>query len=189
MLLIHCFISLSMHMPMMPCADAHVGARVAVPARPGLPPRRAAGGDAPAAVLLLRAGVPEPRGPPAGAAAQGLPDPADPLPAEALRPALPLPPLRQGPRRARGLAHAREELRPPLALHLRLRLQAQALAQGPCPRVRARPCRGAPTGGGVDRLQPRCSGRGLGSWRPDVAGLDNSSCCCCCTPFFFLSIS
>jgi hypothetical protein len=154
--------------------DAHVGARAAVPARPGLAPRRAAGGDAPAAVLLLRAGVPEPRGPPSCAAAQGLPDPADPLPAQALRAALPLPPLRQGPRRARGLAHAREELRPPMALHLRLRLQAQALAQGPCPRVRARPCRGASIGR-RRRQQPRWSRRGPGSWRSDVAGLTTAA--------------
>jgi hypothetical protein len=125
------------------CADAHVGARVAVPSRAGLAPRLAAGGDAPAAVLLLRGGVPQQRGAPAGAAAQGLPHPADALPAAALRQALPLPPVRQGAGRAGRLAHAREELRPPLAMRMRLRLQAQALAQGPRPGVRRRPRRGA----------------------------------------------
>ena len=64
-------------------ADAHVGSRVAVPEGPGVAPGDTADGDAPAAVLLLRGGVPEQRGPPARAPAQGLPHPADPLQAEA----------------------------------------------------------------------------------------------------------
>ncbi len=121
-------------------ADAHVGARVAVPARrDGGAARGAADGDAPAAVLLLRGGVPQPHRPPAGAAAQGLPHPADALPPPPRRPRLRLPPLRQALRRPRRLAHPREELRPPLALRLRRPLPTQALPQRPRTGLRRRP--------------------------------------------------
>jgi hypothetical protein len=122
-------------------ADAHVGPRFAVPQGPGVPPRRAADGDAPAAVLLLRAGVPQQHRPPAGAAAQGLPDAADALQAQARAEAVPVPQVRQGVRREGRLAHAREELRQALVLPVRLRVQAQALAQGPRARLRPRPRR------------------------------------------------
>ncbi|THU58156.1 hypothetical protein C4D60_Mb03t11200 [Musa balbisiana] len=111
--------------------DAYVGPWVAVQEGTGIAEGDAADGDAAASVLLLRARVQEQHRPPEVEAAQGLPDPANSLQAEARDQAVHVPEMRQGFRGARRLAHPREELRQAVVLHLRLRLQAQAIAQGP----------------------------------------------------------
>ncbi|KAH6771381.1 hypothetical protein C2S52_016184 [Perilla frutescens var. hirtella] len=122
-------------------ADAHVGARIGIPEGAGIPPRHEAGVvDSPAAVLLLRGGVQEQHRASAVEAAEGFPDAADSLQAEARHEAVRLPEMREAVRRARRLADAREELREAVVLHLRLRLQAQEIAQGSRPRLRTGAC-------------------------------------------------
>lgn len=78
--------------------DAHVGTRVAIQERTGVAEGNAADGHAAAAVLLLCAGLQEQHRPPEVKAAQGLPDPSDPLQAQARDQALYVPEVRQGVR-------------------------------------------------------------------------------------------
>lgn len=86
------------------CADAHVGPRIGVPEGPGLSSGGPAGGggDAEAALLLLRPGLQEQHQPPQGQAPQGLPDTPDPLQAEARGQALRLPEVRPEVVRCQG---------------------------------------------------------------------------------------
>ena len=118
--------------------DAYVGAWITIQERPRITPRHAANGNAAAAVLLLRPGVPEQHRPPPVEAPERLQDTPDALQAEARHQALHVPQVRQGLRREGGLADPREELRQAVVLHLWLRLQAQEVTQGPHQGLRAR---------------------------------------------------
>ena len=120
------------------CVDAHVGTWFSIQKRARIAEGHSADGHAEAAVLLLRAGVPQQHRPPAREAAQGLPHAADALQAQARHQALHVPQVREGLRGAGRLEDAREELRQALVLHLWLRFQAQEVSQGPHQGLRGR---------------------------------------------------
>lgn len=108
-----------------------MGTWIRVPKRARIAERNPTGGNAEAAVLLLRAGVQEQHKPPARQAPEGLPNPPDALQAQARREALRVQEMREELRSERRLADAREELREAVVLHVRIGFQAQEVSQGP----------------------------------------------------------